>query len=117
MFNLVEKRRWYSLFSALIIIPGLVIMAYSWATTGQPFHLSIDFLGGSIYNLSFIGGDVNEDQLRDVFAASGELNPVIQQLGTVEARWIIANPTSNLTETDAISRSIQEAFHTAGLEG
>jgi preprotein translocase subunit SecF len=117
MFNLVEKRTWYFLFSAFIIIPGLVIMGYSWVTTGQPFHLSIDFLGGSIYNISFIGGDVSEDQLRDVFAAHGEDNPVIQQLGGVETHWLLVNPTSTILEIDGISRSIQEAFHTAGLEG
>ena len=80
MFNLVEKRRWYFLFSALVIVPGLLIMIYSWATTGAPFRLSIDFVGGSIYNLSFIG-DVSETEVRDVFAASGDDNTIIQQLG------------------------------------
>src|SRR5215510_12724054 len=117
MFNLVEKRVWYFLLSSLIIVPGLVIMAYSQYTTGAPFHLSIDFLGGSIYNLSFIGGDVQEEQIRTIFAEHGEDNPVIQQLGGVEARWLLVNPTSTILETDGITRSIQEAFHTAGLPG
>jgi preprotein translocase SecF subunit len=116
MFNLVEKRRWYFILSAFIIIPGLLIMAYSWATTGQPFHLSIDFVGGSIYNLSFIG-DVSETQIRDVFAANGENNPIIQQVQTNEGYWLLTNPTSTLLETDAIIGSIQEAFRTAALEG
>ena len=55
MFNIVEKRRWFFMLSALFIIPGLLIMGYSWATTGAPFRLSIDFLGGSIYNITFVG--------------------------------------------------------------
>ena len=53
MFNLVQKRRWFFLFSALIIIPGIAIMIYSVVTTGVPFRLSVDFVGGSIYDLKF----------------------------------------------------------------
>jgi preprotein translocase subunit SecF len=116
MFNLVEKRRWYFLLSAFIIIPGLIVIAYSWATTGHPFRFSIDFLGGSIYNVSFMG-DVNEAQLRDVYAANGEINPVIQQLGAIESRWLLVNPSTSLTDTAAIARAIQDSFTAAGLEG
>jgi len=29
MFNIVEERHWYFLFSAVIIIPGLIAMVYS----------------------------------------------------------------------------------------
>ena len=53
MFRLVEKRRWFFLLSALIIIPGLIAMIYSLVTTGLPFKLAIDFTGGSIWELSF----------------------------------------------------------------
>jgi preprotein translocase SecF subunit len=114
MFNLVEKRRWYFLLSAFIIIPGLIVIAYSWATTGRPFHLSIDFLGGSIYNLSFIGREVSEDQLRDVFALSGEVNPVIQHIVNDESDWLLVNPTSTATDNVA---ALQQAFAASGLEG
>ena len=51
MFNIVEKRHWYFLLSALIIIPGLVVMIYSIATHGAPFKLSIDFTGGALQEL------------------------------------------------------------------
>ena len=114
MFNLVEKRRWYFLLSAFIIIPGLIVIAYSWATTGQPFHLSIDFMGGSIYDLSYIGGDVTEDQIRDVFAAQGEINPVIQHIVIDESTWVLASPTSTATD---VSVALQDAFAASGLEG
>ena len=53
MFHLVEKRKWYFLLSAIIIVPGLMAMIYSTATTGLPFKLAIDFTGGSIWELSF----------------------------------------------------------------
>ena len=40
MFSLVQKRRWFYLFSAALIIPGIIIMIYSLATTGSLFQLS-----------------------------------------------------------------------------
>ncbi len=43
MFNIVEKRHWYFLLSALIIIPGLVAMIYSIVLFGSPVKLGIDF--------------------------------------------------------------------------
>ncbi|MFN2243702.1 MAG: protein translocase subunit SecF [Anaerolineae bacterium] len=53
MFNIVEKRHWYFLLSALIIIPGLVAMIYSIIAFGSPVKLSIDFTGGTLLELSF----------------------------------------------------------------
>lgn len=117
MFNLVEKRRWYFLLSALFIIPGLVIMGYSWATTGAPFRLSIDFLGGSIYNITFVGGDVTEDNIRLVFEENGDENPIIQQLGQEETRWILTEPANQDTDTDAVSNAIESAFANSNLDG
>ena len=40
MFTLIQKRRWYFLISALLIIPGLVAMIYSTATLGAPLRLA-----------------------------------------------------------------------------
>ena len=74
MFNIVEKRRWFFLLSALVIVPGLVIMIYSTLTTGGPFRLSIDFLGGSIYELKFEDAGATEDNIRGIFSAVGDDN-------------------------------------------
>ncbi len=53
MFNIVEKRHWYFLISALIIIPGLIAMIYSFAVFGTPMRLGIDFTGGTMLELRF----------------------------------------------------------------
>ena len=45
MFDIIGKRYWYFLISALLIIPGLIAMAYSTVTYGAPVRLSIDFTG------------------------------------------------------------------------
>jgi preprotein translocase subunit SecF len=67
MFNIVEKRHWYFLLSALIIIPGLVAMIYSIAAFGSPVKLSIDFTGGTLLELSF-GETVQPADVRQVLA-------------------------------------------------
>lgn len=90
MFSMVQKRRWYFIISACIILPGIAIMLYSWATTGAIFRLSNDFLGGSIYDLRFTEGGVSETQIRDVFEQNGNDDITIQRLGAEdENRWSI----------------------------
>ncbi len=90
MFNLVQKRRWFFLFSALIIIPGIVIMIYSVSETGAPFRLSVDFVGGSIYDLKFTESGATEANVRAVFDSVGDDNVIIQQIGAAdEYRWSV----------------------------
>jgi preprotein translocase SecF subunit len=87
MFQLVQRRRWYFIFSGTLISIGLIIMIYSWATTGSPFVLSIDFQGGSIYEFKF-DNSVTEQEIRDTFNEFGESNIVLQQIGDEsENRW------------------------------
>jgi preprotein translocase SecF subunit len=68
MFNIVEKRQWYFVFSALIIIPGLVVMIYSTVMFGSPIKLSIDFTGGAFLELRF-EQPMQPDAVRQVFVA------------------------------------------------
>lgn len=90
MFNLIQKRRYFFLVSAAVIIPGLIIMVYSTLTTGSPFRLSIDFVGGSIYELTFTGPGATEANIRAAFAAFGDETASVQQLGSPEQyRWSV----------------------------
>lgn len=108
MYNVVEKRRWYYLFSALIIIPGLIIMVYSLISTGSLFRMSIDFQGGSIYELRFTQSGATETNIREVFEQSGDNNPLIQRLGDPDQyRWSVRTDFHNETET----RQIQERLN------
>ena len=54
MFNLVERRRYYFVFSALVICLGLAAMVYSTLTYGSPVLLSVDFTGGSLFEIEFM---------------------------------------------------------------
>ena len=79
MFKIIERRYWFFLFSTIIIIPGLV----SVALFGIP--RSIDFVGGSFFELEFSGEpvegatdpieEVTPDGLREVFLDVGFESP------------------------------------------
>lgn len=90
MYSLVQKRRWFYLLSLSIIIPGVLIIIYSTITSGKAFRLSIDFEGGSIYELKFTGEGATESNIRDVFSRYGDSNTLVQQLGNPEDyRWSV----------------------------
>jgi len=80
MVQLVERRKWYFLLSALIIVPGLIAMIYSIITTGLPFKLAIDFTGGSIWELQFDQA-VEPAALRQVFVDAGYGDTAVTTLG------------------------------------
>ncbi|HVU10170.1 MAG TPA: protein translocase subunit SecF [Phototrophicaceae bacterium] len=81
MFSMVQKRRWFYIFSSCIIVPGIVIMIFSLITTGTLFRLSNDFIGGSQYELKFTAAGATEDNIRDVFTSNGNTDLSIQQVG------------------------------------
>ncbi|MEZ4667681.1 MAG: protein translocase subunit SecF [Anaerolineae bacterium] len=90
MYSLVQKRRLFYIISLAIIIPGLVIMAYSLLSRGTAFKLSIDFEGGSIYELKFTESGADEANIRSVFGKYGDENTIIQMLGdSSEYRWSV----------------------------
>ncbi len=118
MFKLVEKRRWYFLFSALIIIPGLAILIYSTITTGAPFRLSIDFQGGSIYDVTFVGGDPSEGELRDIFTDVTGEGVIIQRLGQPQYRWTIQDIAIDDSDNlGAVTQEVEDIFNASALDG
>ncbi|GAB4322568.1 MAG: hypothetical protein Kow00117_11360 [Phototrophicales bacterium] len=95
--DIIGKRKWYFLFSGLVIGLGILMMVLSTIETGAPFKLSIDFVGGSIYEFRFIEEGATESAIRDVFAQNGEENVVIQRLGSTGSEWWVKG---NLTATE-----------------
>lgn len=83
MFNIVEKRRWYFIFSAILLALSVAAMALSTGQFGQPMRLGIDFTGGSIFKLKF-DRTVGEDDIRTVFVDYGLESAIVQPLGTPE---------------------------------
>ncbi len=77
--SFVQKRRYYYLFSGVVIGLGLLAMIYALITTGSPFRLGVDFRGGTRFEVQFAQA-VSEAQVRDVFTAADVNNPAITAL-------------------------------------
>ncbi|MBP6472392.1 MAG: protein translocase subunit SecF [Chloroflexi bacterium] len=77
--NFVQKRRYYYIFSGVVIGLGMLAMIFSFATSGKIFPLGVDFLGGSRFEIQF-DQSVTEDQVREVFTQNDITNPAITAL-------------------------------------
>ncbi len=108
MFRLVEKRKWYFLLSALVIVPGLVAMIYSTITTGLPFKLAIDFTGGSIWELRF-DRPVAPADLREVFVDAGLTDTAVTTVGDPQTLLVRLKPIDE-AEKLALSEAIKARF-------
>ena len=108
MFNLVEKRRIFFLISAAVLIPGIAVMIFSFVTTGAPFRLGIDFVGGSIYELQFTDAGATEDGIRNAFASVGDDGVIIQQLGGAESfRWSVRGSFLSQEQTNQLETALE----------
>src|SRR5687768_3619813 len=89
MFNIAERRGLWYLISAALIIPGVIAMIYSTIQFGSPVRLSIDFTGGSLFEVQF-EDTATEAAIREVYTELDQDDPVIQQLGDPsDNRWQI----------------------------
>ncbi len=86
MFNIIEKRRWYFIISALVIVPGLIAMIYSTVRFGTPVRLSIDFTGGALLELEF-EQPVQPGEVRQVFVDRGYTDTIVQT--TADERTVL----------------------------
>jgi preprotein translocase SecF subunit len=114
MFSLIQKRRWFYLFSSALIIPGVVIMLYSLFTFGSLFRLGNEFVGGSIYELRFLDDGATEANIRQTFQANGNDDVTIQRLGDPEAyRWSVR---ASFQETGVSQQIIESLSALAPLD-
>jgi len=106
--NFVQRRRLYYLISASVIVPGIIAMIYSTITFGSPVRLSIDFKGGSLYEVQF-EGPASETAIREVYTDLGQDDPIIQQLGDpAENRWQIRAGALTADEQSALKAALEE---------
>jgi preprotein translocase SecF subunit len=121
MFNIVQRRKWFFLFSGVLILAGLISMGISIATYPEhsPIRLSIDFVSGSLVEVEFKPipgqqqtGTVTEDTIRGVFQQYGMKDVRIQRLQEVGAtgsnRWQIR--TNDIAQDAATSEQIKNAL-------
>ena len=107
MFRIVEKRHWYFLISALIIIPGLVAMVYSAVMFGAPVKLGIDFTGGSLWEMRY-GQPVQPAAVRQVFNDNGL--PATVQTTTDDSTILVRTKEIQPETKQQVQDSLKAAF-------
>ena len=82
MFNIVGKRGWYFVLSALVIIPGLLSMIAppGWASGGSGLKPGIDFSSGSVLTVAFVE-PASPDAVRSVLSSAGHPQALVQSVG------------------------------------
>ncbi len=132
MFNIVQRRKWFFLFSGAIIIAGLIAQGYSIAKYPEhsPVRLSIDFVGGSLLEVEFkplpnktaadVVRPVTENDLTTVFQQFGLTDILIQRLSDVGAtasnRWQIRTNFIDNATTDKLKVALNDMAKPLGLQ-
>jgi preprotein translocase subunit SecF len=76
MYDIVGRRLlWYTI-SLIMIVPGLIFMGYSLATNGSILPLSIDYTGGTLWEMRFTQA-VEPAAVRQVFVDAGYSDTVV----------------------------------------
>ena len=70
MFDIIGKRRWFYAFSLLITIPGLIFILLT-PFTDAGLQFTIDYTGGTNWEIRFQDPNVTPDQVEAVFAEEG----------------------------------------------
>ena len=70
MFDVIGKRRWFYAISLILTIPGLVFILLT-PFTDAGLQFSIDYTGGTRWEIKFEDASVTPDQVEAVFAEHG----------------------------------------------
>jgi preprotein translocase SecF subunit len=70
VFDVIGKRRWFYLFSLLITIPGLFFILLT-PFTSAGLQFTIDYTGGTRWEIRFEDDSVTPEQVKAVFAQQG----------------------------------------------
>ncbi len=72
MLDIIGKRRWFFLFSGLILVPGLFFILLGPITGGKAgLQFSIDYTGGTKWEIRFKDQAVTATQVKDVLGDQG----------------------------------------------
>ena len=103
MMDIVGKRYWFFLISALVIVPGIISLAIFGLTPG------VDFSSGTTMTLRF-DADVEQSQLRQELIALGYDKAVIQRTG--EDDFFIRIRQVSSEERQALVAGLKSALST-----
>ena len=120
MFDVIGKRNWFFLFSGLILVPGLIFIALTPITNGKVgLQFSVDYTGGTVWQIQFVKKDVNAADLQKVLVAQGITDAEISQDTaknfTIRSRQadLLPKPTPTPTADPEVSASVAAASASA----
>jgi len=108
--NLTRYRRWYYLLSALVILPGLLAMIISVISFRSPVRLSIEFTGGTLWEVRFSKPVLPGEAVR-VFQENGFPDVNINTIGdeqTLEIRTTEMTPAQKQSLLEAMAAAFGE---------
>ena len=108
MFRLMERRGWYFAFSILIMLPGIIYMIWSTAVNGHPLPLSIDYTGGTVWEIRFAEAR-SPVEVRQVFAEAGYNDTAVFTIENAETLQIKLK-TINADQKSTLQAAVQEKF-------
>ena len=91
MFDVIGRRRWFYLFSALLTIPGLIFILLTFVSNGQAgLRFSIDYTGGTVWQVRFADANVTPAQVKQVLVENGLPDSTVDstQDGSIRIRTV-----------------------------
>jgi len=80
VYDIIGKRRWFFLISALVTIPGLIFILLTPLTGGKEgLQFTIDYTGGTTWQIRFQDPNVTAAQVANVFKANDLQAVVVHQ--------------------------------------
>jgi preprotein translocase SecF subunit len=124
VFDVIGKRNWFFLFSGLILVPGLIFIFLTPMTNGkQGLKFSVDYTGGTEWQIQFVNKNASGDDIRRVLAANGidevEINEDSAHYFTIRSKAadLIPPPTATPTIAPSVSASAAAASASAAAAG
>jgi preprotein translocase SecF subunit len=108
MYKIVERRPIWYLITLVLILPGIIYMIWSLATTGSPLPLSIDYTGGTSWEMRF-ANPVETAAVRAVFVDNGHADTTVYTVNdeqTVQAKF----ETIDTAQKDALAAALIAQF-------
>ena len=123
MFNIVQHRKWFFLFSGFVILAGIISMIISISTYPEhsPVRLSIDFRGGTLFEFQFLGdkptSEITGEMIDAKFIEAGVTEVRHQRLGQdAENRWQVRSDYLNDAGTKKVESLLADLAKTAGMD-
>src|SRR6185503_18957704 len=82
VYDIIGKRRWFFLISALVTIPGLIFILLTPLTGGKEgLKFSIDYTGGTEWSIRFADATVTADAVHAELVALGQPDASVTKTG------------------------------------